>query len=106
MGKQKVSDIVNSLFAEIVVGAVLYKAILPMTISEIKAVSLCNRYPSEYIERIIKKMISYGLVFPHLEGKDFSKFSITEFGKYYYNKLCEQNSDIGELMKQIGEDLN
>lgn len=106
MGKQKINELLNCLFAEITVGVVLYESVLPMSVSEIKRVSLCNKYSTEYIEQIIKNLIAYGLVFPHLEGGFFSKFTITEFGRYYYNKLSEQNSDICELMKQIGDDLN
>lgn len=99
------NSLTNMLFAELLVGAILFKSSDWLTISAIKSISACNSYPDEYINQIIKDLIAYGLVAPHFHGATKFAFHITDFGKYYYNKLAKENSDIGQLIERIGGEL-
>lgn len=93
------------LFAELLIGAILYKSSSELTVSAINNISVCKMYSEEYINQIINDLISYGLVIPHIRGTAGFTFSITEFGLFYYSKLSEENSDINAMIIQIGGEL-
>ena len=105
MDKRNLDSSANMLFAELLIGAILYKSSSELTVSAINNTSVCKMYSEEYINQIINDLISYGLVIPHIHGTDESTFSITEFGLFYYGKLCEENSDINAMIIQIGGEL-
>ena len=105
MDKRDLNIPSNMLFAELLIGAILYKSPSESTVSAIKNFSVCGMYSEEYISQIINDLISYGLVVPHIRPTAGFTFSITEFGLYYYSKLSEENSDINAMMTQIEGEL-
>ena len=93
------------LFAELLIGAILYKSSSELTVPAIKKISVCKKYSEEHIGKILNDLISYGLVLPRIRGTAGFTYSITEFGLYYYDKLSKENSDINAMMIQIGGEL-
>ena len=95
----------NMLYAELLIGVILYKSSSELTVPAIKNIPVCRMYSEEYINKIISDLISYGLIIPHICSTAGFAYSITEFGVYYYNKLSEENSDINAMMIQIEGEL-
>lgn len=104
MDKQEIMALSNMLYAELCIGAVLYKSQSSMTIPQIKSNEHLSKYSEQYIHGLLKDLISRGIVETQINTESIFVFSITEFGKYYYKELLKSDSSYPALLK-IGGDL-
>lgn len=93
------------LFDELLIGAVLYKSSSELTTATLKGFPMCKMFSETYINQIINDLISYGLVSPHFTGTAKFSFSMTDFGRYYFEKLSKENVDFNTIITQIGGEL-
>ncbi len=98
MDEYNMNALSNMLFAELLVGIIFRLSSSALATLDIKNMPLCNKYSEEYLNQIVKDLIAYGLVVPHICGTTHFTFSITDFGKYYYDRLAQENSDISALL--------
>ena len=105
MDKRNLNTLSNMLFDELLIGAALYTASSELTVSALKVNPICGMFPEEYILQIINDLISYGLVSPHFTGTSKFSFSMTDFGRYYFEKLSKENVDFNTIITQIGGEL-
>ena len=101
MDKNDMNMLSNMLFAELLIGTILYKSSSELTISDIKKNPSCETYSEEYIAQIVNDLISYGIVFPRIKDAAQIVYSITDFGKYYFERLSEENKDIEAMIVQL-----
>ena len=98
------TSVSNILYAELIVGAIIFNADTEVSIPDIQSISFCKKYTVEYIQRIIKELVGYGIIAPKMNHQVIT-FFITEFGKYYFAQLSKENSDIQQMVSQIGSEL-
>ena len=102
MDKKSLSTLSNMLFDELLIGAVLYKTSSELTIANLKSTPMCKMFSETYINQILNDLIAHGLVLPHFTGTANFSFSMTDFGRYYFKKLSEENADFSSIVRQLG----
>ena len=105
MDKHDMTSLSNLLYAELLIGTIVLKAPTDVTIAEIQAISFCRKFSEKYIFKLLQDLIAYGIVSPKLQAESPLRFSITEFGVYYFDALSKDNPDIKQLLAKIGSEL-
>lgn len=103
MDKQKIELFQHNLFAEFTIGAVLYKNKSQQDIIQIKTQFKDNRYSDTFINSILRKLVSYGIITACLIERKKILFQITDFGNYFFAKLLSENNNIKEFINCIGD---
>ena len=85
------TSVSNILYAELIVGAIIFNADTEVSIPDIQSISFCKKYTVEYIQRIIKELVGYGIIAPKMNHQVIT-FFITEFGIVIYSKYEQTES--------------
>lgn len=102
MDKQKIEISQQKLLVELSVAATLYENNRQLTISQIEA-DLNNAQSSyESIRVALQNLVFDGIVSVRFQEKQQLLYQISEFGKYFFEKLIQENNNIKNLSNSIG----
>lgn len=102
MDKQQINIIASFAFSHMCVGMIFYTNHSSLRIEKIKHVSQGLSVSDRALEMVIADLAFHGIISAHIADNHQLYYSITEFGKYYFDELCLANEDIAELCEKMG----
>lgn len=103
MDKQKIELSQQKLLLELSLVSTLYKNDRQLSISQIRDVLHNPLYSNEFIRIALQNLVSYGIVAVEFYEKKKTLYQISEFGKYFFEKLLQENSNIKYFSDSIGD---
>ena len=89
MDKNTLTHISQILYAEIEIGTIILQSQQGLSVSDLKKQIPNKKYSEIDLSYIIKNLVSYGIVSPAFNSNATISYCITDFGKYYFDKLIE-----------------
>ena len=101
MGKYELEYISDALFEHMLVGMIFYT--YPSTLSVDMVEQICTHVQISKLSPhvAIADLISYGIISVKIDYERNLNYIITEFGKYFFDKVCQTNADAREKKKKI-----
>ena len=96
MDSKKMTLAVDLLFNELQLGLWLNEKTEYIPKSSIIKVGKTKELSEEEMSSILSALVAHGLILPRLKGAEV-EYIVTEFGKYFFEKLKSCNSDVEVL---------
>ncbi len=105
MDKQKIELSQQRLILELSLISTLYKSGSKLSILQITGILNNTRYSNEFIRMALQNLVSYGIASVEFYEKQKTLYQISKFGKYFFEKLLQENSNIKKFSDSIGVNL-
>ena len=104
MGKQKIEATPNYLLAQIRIASVLYAHKEGLTIDDLVCIMSNTNYTNNLVKNMLGDLVGYGVVSAGFDSNHDLKYTISAFGKYFFDELIETNKWARELFASSGDD--
>lgn len=94
MDKQKIDLYQRKLFLELSIISILYNNKNQISLSQINEALDKSVYTPSFTDLALEKLVSYGIITVVLCDKSKILYGISEFGRYFFEKLLQENSNI------------
>lgn len=92
----------STLFSHMCVGMMLYINRSRLSIDELNHTAHRLGISEYSLDLIVSDLVMYGIISAIIDEYCPISYSITEFGEYFFKKLCLENKDVAKLCKKIG----
>ena len=103
MGKLKLTHLSAMLFENMIIGMIFYTHPGVLTLESVERILTNIKITKLPLAVAIKDLVCHGIISTTLNDSHSFSYGITEFGQYFFNKVCQTNEDAKRLCKTLGE---
>lgn len=101
MDKYGLEYISDALFEHLMVGMIFYTYPSVLDGDTVEQICIHVQISKLPVHTAIADLISYGIISVEIDNERNLSYIITEFGKYFFDKVCQSNVDARELCKKL-----